>query len=232
MSYLKNYDLIGSIGKGTYGQVYLGIDHNTREKVAIKKSSNVNKAAKEAKLLKDLKKHKHLLEYKEFFIEGDHSYLITEYIEGKPLGYVNKDYQIIGQKFSKDTSIKLTIQILKALHYLHSIGITHNDIKPQNIILGTTSKNHLNIKIIDFGSAKVSGPPPYKRNRDLYKTSLVCIFLLNGEIPFTLFKTREPSFPLISNKEIRDVLLKTTNSNKKEGIYHASALIRQLKEHL
>jgi len=49
-------------------------------------------------------------------------------------------------------------QMLKSLAYIHSIGICHRDIKPQNILLNTNSKN---LKLCDFGSAKklVKGEP-------------------------------------------------------------------------
>mgnify|MGYP000905977291 FL=1 len=49
-------------------------------------------------------------------------------------------------------------QMLKSLAYIHSIGVCHRDIKPQNILLNTNKRN---LKLCDFGSAKklVKGEP-------------------------------------------------------------------------
>jgi glycogen synthase kinase 3 beta len=46
-------------------------------------------------------------------------------------------------------------QIARSLSYIHSMGVCHRDIKPQNLLLNT--KNH-NVLLCDFGSAKVLVP--------------------------------------------------------------------------
>jgi p21-activated kinase 1 len=43
-------------------------------------------------------------------------------------------------------------EIVKGLSYLHSLGISHRDIKTENILIGLNA-NHLKVKIIDFGFA-------------------------------------------------------------------------------
>jgi calcium-dependent protein kinase len=42
---------------------------------------------------------------------------------------------------------------MKAVHYLHSMGICHRDIKPENFLY--TSKNSKTLKLIDFGVSKI-----------------------------------------------------------------------------
>ena len=46
------------------------------------------------------------------------------------------------------------LQILDALHYCHSVGVVHKDVKPENIVL---DKNK-NIKLTDFGFADILQP--------------------------------------------------------------------------
>ncbi len=65
----------------------------------------------------------------------------------KILKYFRKQKQ-----FMPDSLVKLySYQMLRSLAYIHSIGICHRDIKPQNILVDPES--HI-VKLCDFGSAK------------------------------------------------------------------------------
>lgn len=48
-------------------------------------------------------------------------------------------------------------QILEALHYLHQTGIMHRDLKLENIVIG----KDLNMRIVDFGTAKPVAPQEF-----------------------------------------------------------------------
>lgn len=70
-------------------------------------------------------------------------FLIMEYIEGGDL------FDAISQasKLSEETARTYFIQIILGLEYLHSVGIAHRDMKPENILIGEYGK----CKIADFG---------------------------------------------------------------------------------
>src|SRR5437870_7971008 len=73
-----------------------------------------------------------------------------EYVEGEPLSK-----KIGGRPMEVPEIIRTGIQIARALDEAHSKGITHRDIKPQNIIVTPDSE----VKVLDFGLAKLSSIP-------------------------------------------------------------------------
>lgn len=73
-------------------------------------------------------------------------YLVLEYIEGKPL--VTKE---TSGPLPADDAVKIALQIASALEEAHRHGITHRDLKPDNILM-----TRAGIKVLDFGLAKLS----------------------------------------------------------------------------
>ena len=52
---------------------------------------------------------------------------------------------------------RIIIQLIKAVEYIHSLGILHRDLKGENILMSDKTDN-ANIKLSDFGLARVLGP--------------------------------------------------------------------------
>jgi checkpoint serine/threonine-protein kinase len=93
----------------------------------------------------------------EIHVYKDESYLILEYIrKGTVLDVVNY-YKTAGRKLEESLVVFYTCEILKVLNSLHSVGIMHGDLKPDNCMLrfGSVSESRdwkdAGIKLIDFG---------------------------------------------------------------------------------
>jgi eukaryotic-like serine/threonine-protein kinase len=155
---LGRYEIRSKIGEGGMGQVYLAQDMQLDRMVALKVLSSeiardqqrLYRFLQEARAASKLKSANvaHIYEIGEV---EEHHFIAMEYVEGQPL---NK--KIAGQPMEPAEIVKLGIQIARALDEAHSKGITHRDIKPQNIIVTPDAE----AKILDFGLAKLSSGDP------------------------------------------------------------------------
>lgn len=151
------------VDKGTFGVVYLATVAETGEQVAIKKVLQDRRYKnRELQIIKELN-HPNVVPLKHaFYTAGkkpDEVYLnvVMEFVP-ETLYRVIKHYTKM-RIASPPLLIKLyTYQMYRSLAYIHSIGICHRDIKPQNLLVNTTPQV---LKLCDFGSAKrlVKGEP-------------------------------------------------------------------------
>ncbi|CAM0911531.1 unnamed protein product [Alopecurus aequalis] len=148
-------DLIGS---GAFGQVYLGMDLDSGELLAVKQvligrntatrdkaQANVTELEDEVKLLKNLS-HPNIVRYIGTVREEDSLNILLEFVPG---GSIQSLLGRLGA-FPEAVIRKYTKQILHGLEYLHSNGIIHRDIKGANILVD----NKGCIKLADFGASK------------------------------------------------------------------------------
>ena len=148
-SFLDTYELIEDIGKGKFGTVKLGINKNKSEKVAIKIINkknildfNTNSRTNFEKLVKSeidalkICTHPNIIRLQEICENQKYLYLIMDYCPGGTLiQYLEKKKFNLSEKFIK----RIVKSLLEAVDYLHSFGIIHRDIKPQNIMLYNNS---------------------------------------------------------------------------------------------
>lgn len=88
----------------------------------------------------------------DYFEENGTSYMIMEYLECDTLsGYIKR----LNRTLEMPEAESITIQICDALSEMHDAGVIHRDIAPDNIFV-MRQGNKLKIKIIDFGSARLS----------------------------------------------------------------------------
>lgn len=84
--------------------------------------------------------------------EGDHYYIVMEYLRGEPLDHLVQRQQNVGMPFAEAWPIIRGVG--NALGHAHEQGIVHSDVKPSNIWL--TDRG--NVKVLDFGIARAAEP--------------------------------------------------------------------------
>ena len=154
------YEIIGKLGEGGGGTVYLANHLNLKKRVVIKadkRDVSVKEEAlrREVDVLKELR-HTYIPQVYDYFIENGVSYTVMDYVDGESLNVV------LARKghFSQPDVIHWAIELLEALSYLHSPthgnpprGFVHSDIKPANIMLRPSG----DICLIDFNISLAIG---------------------------------------------------------------------------
>jgi len=218
----KHYNIdSSSIGKGAFGKVFKAQSLTDKSfTVAIKMLSKSNMSAKDIKelgsevhILNQLD-HPNIVKYYEVYEDKKSLYLVMEYWSGSNLYEKLTDQNI---KFSETEWAKMAKQLLLALHHCHSSGVTHRDIKLENIMV--TDDNI--VKLIDFGLSKnataaelmksMTGTPYYMAPEvflsdsygsevDLWSLGVVLFTCLGGYRPFAGKDIKEISDNILSGK--------------------------------
>lgn len=144
------------IGNGSFGVVFLAKLSTTNEMVAIKKVLQDKRFKnRELQIMRKLN-HPNIVKLKYFFYSSgekkDELYLnlILEYVP-ETVYRVARHYSRQRQQIPMIYVKLYMYQLLRSLAYIHSIGICHRDIKPQNLLIDPESGV---LKLCDFGSAK------------------------------------------------------------------------------
>ncbi|WJX10070.1 Casein kinase 1-like protein 3 [Trifolium repens] len=169
------YRIGRKIGSGSFGEIYIGAHIATSELVAIKKESKKTKQPQllyEAKLYNILKGGSGIPRMKWFGTDGDYNVLVLE-LMGPSLEDL---LYYCGGKFSLKSVLMLADQMLTRIEFLHSKGLLHRDIKPDNFLMGL-GKKATQVCMIDFGLSKGYRDPisykhiPYRENKNLTGTA-------------------------------------------------------------
>jgi Tol biopolymer transport system component/aminoglycoside phosphotransferase (APT) family kinase protein len=148
------YEVLGKIGTGGMGEVYLARDTSLGRQVALKllprtavlHHDRVRRFMQEAHAVSALN-HPNILTIHEVGQSGTIHYIVMEYVEGETL---RKRLQRAPLRFPE--ALKVAAQVGDALSAAHSAGIIHRDIKPDNIMLRKDGY----LKVLDFGLAKLT----------------------------------------------------------------------------
>ncbi|KDQ54860.1 hypothetical protein JAAARDRAFT_693265 [Jaapia argillacea MUCL 33604] len=143
------------IGAGAFGSVYLGVNLDSGSLMAVKEIKfqdlsgmpNLYSQIKDELHVMEMLHHPNVVEYYGIEVHRDKVYIFEEYCQGGSLAALLEHGRIEDEGIIQ----VYTMQMLEGLAYLHSQGIVHRDIKPDNILL-----DHLGvIKFVDFGAAKI-----------------------------------------------------------------------------
>jgi len=103
------------------------------------------------------------------------------------LTYINAPNLANSAPFSRDMYDRMKKKASRILTRIHSLGILHNDIRPENIIVWQTKNNHLGVFFIDFEFAKVEIP----NNSTKFETEKQDLKLMFQEMEKNLVKSEE-----------------------------------------
>ncbi|KAI0768597.1 kinase [Trametes elegans] len=154
------------IGAGSFGSVYLAINLDSNTLMAVKEIkfqetaglTNLYSHIRDELSVMEMLHHPNVVEYYGIEVHRDKVYIFEEYCQGGSLAALLEHGRIEDENILQ----VYTLQMLEGLAYLHSQGVVHRDIKPDNILL-----DHMGvIKYVDFGAAKILA----KNHRTLQRT--------------------------------------------------------------
>uniref|UniRef100_A0AC35U9J3 Non-specific serine/threonine protein kinase n=1 Tax=Rhabditophanes sp. KR3021 TaxID=114890 RepID=A0AC35U9J3_9BILA len=146
-----DYESIQLVGTGTYGECFKSLEIKTGNIVAVKivkleTGDNFTTIQQEIHMLRSCT-HPNIIAYYSSFLNRNKLYIVMEYCSGGSL-QVRIEIKLTGPL--KEPQIAFVCrETLRGLHYLHSMGKVHRDIKGANILLTEAG----NVKLADFGVA-------------------------------------------------------------------------------
>src|ERR1044071_9809497 len=149
---ISHYRIVGKLGEGGMGVVYVAEDIHLGRRVALKTAkckpddyAFLNRFLREARAASKLS-HQHIATIYDYGkTEDGQPYIVMEWVAGKTLSeLVGTDLLTISE------TLKIIKQVAEALSEAHRHGIVHRDIKPSNIAITERGV----VKVLDFGLAK------------------------------------------------------------------------------
>jgi eukaryotic-like serine/threonine-protein kinase len=206
--YFQGFELLGEIARGGMGVVYRARQASLSREVALKmilggrlaSEADVARFRAEAKAAAGLQ-HPNIVAIHEIGEHAGQHYFSMDYVPGSNLAALAR-----GEPLASDRAAGYVRKIARAVHYAHSRGVIHRDLKPQNVLIDSEDEP----RITDFGLAKqvgmesgltltgaVLGSPSYMApeqaqghpdqvgaRSDVYAIGAILYELLTGRPPF------------------------------------------------
>uniref|UniRef100_A0A8C5ESY5 Ribosomal protein S6 kinase n=1 Tax=Gouania willdenowi TaxID=441366 RepID=A0A8C5ESY5_GOUWI len=207
-----------ALGEGSFSICRRCTHKKTGQKYAVKIVSKRMEAQtqREIAALKLCDGHSNIVKLHEIYHDQLHTYLVLELLGGGEL------LERIRQKqhFSETEASRIMRKLVSAVSHMHDVGVVHRDLKPENLLFTDESDNS-EIKIIDFGFARLKPPDNqllktpcftlqyaapeilkydgYDESCDLWSLGVILYTMLSGQVPF---QCQEKSLTLTSAEEI------------------------------
>jgi eukaryotic-like serine/threonine-protein kinase len=160
---LGHYEILGPLGSGGMGDVYVGRDPILGRKVALKvlparlasDRDSLSRFTQEARSASALN-HPNIVTIHEVGTDKGTPFIVMEYVDGRDLRSIINEGPLPNRRASE-----IAAQIADGLSAAHEQGIIHRDLKPENLML--TKDGY--VKILDFGLAKVIAQPSDEADR-------------------------------------------------------------------
>ncbi len=156
---LGRYRIEALIGEGGMGHVFSARHLSIDRKVAIKVlrpelsrvDSQVQRFMAEAQAV-NMVKHPNIIEIEDLVREGERVFFVMELLSGKTLKVMARESPI-----ELTRVVRLMRQAAQALCAAHGVGVIHRDIKPDNLVVERDAEGHEQLKVLDFGVARIRG---------------------------------------------------------------------------
>jgi eukaryotic-like serine/threonine-protein kinase len=154
---IAQYTIVSKIGEGGMGEVWRARDTKLGRDVAIKflpvalseNEDRLRRFEQEAQAAGALN-HPNILVIHHIGTHEGAPYIVSELLEGETLRE-----RIGGSALPQRKALDYALQIARGLAAAHEKGIVHRDLKPDNVFITNDGR----VKILDFGLAKLTGPP-------------------------------------------------------------------------
>jgi serine/threonine-protein kinase len=208
--------VVKTLGDGGFGKVYLGLRMPMLMEVAVKVlhpledqallSAILQKFEGEARALAVVN-HPNVVRLIDFGEQDLSPFMVMEYVPGaRTLRKQIDELAMVGRWFAAEEVYEILRQTADGLAAVHSSGVLHRDVKPENLMLQSVEGNPMLVRIVDFGLAKFTergdstssamGTPAYMAPEqlmqrglgpwtDLYALGVVAFELLTGRRAFT-----------------------------------------------